>query len=73
MYVHPYLPRTQRDQTYVCTEGALLNLMDKLGQLGVSATAVVNLQAGKFTLTSESGLTHIIIYLKITFMLTSSP
>lgn len=50
MCVYPYLPRAQRDQTDVLTEGALLNLVDDLGQLGVSAAAVVDLQTGLFTL-----------------------
>lgn len=41
--VYTNLPWAQRDQTDVLAEGAFLNLMNKLGQLGVSATAVVNL------------------------------
>lgn len=39
-----YLPRAQGDQSDVVTEGTLLNLVDKLGQLWVCAAAVVNLE-----------------------------
>lgn len=39
-----YLPWTQCDHTDVLAKGALLYLVDKLGQLGMSAAAVVNLQ-----------------------------
>lgn len=42
--MYAYLPRTQCDQTDVVIERTLLNLVDKLGQLGVCAAAVVNLQ-----------------------------
>lgn len=38
------LPRAQCDQTDVVTEGALLNLVDELGQLRVCAAAVVDLK-----------------------------
>lgn len=39
-----YLPRAQCDQANVVSERTLLNLVDELGQLGVCAAAVVNLE-----------------------------
>lgn len=42
-----YLSWAERDHTNVFAEWALLNLVDKLGQLRVSATAVVNLKTCK--------------------------
>lgn len=41
--VRSNLPGAQRDNTDVFPEGTLLNLVHELGQLGVSAAAVVNL------------------------------
>lgn len=41
------LPRAQRDQADVAAEGALLDLVDELGQLGVCAAAVVDLKNEK--------------------------
>lgn len=39
-----YLPGSQGDQTRVFAKRAFLHLVHKLGQLGVSAAAVVDLQ-----------------------------
>lgn len=47
MPVCPYLTGAEGDHTDVFAEGALLNLVDKLSQLGVSATAVVNLKTNQ--------------------------
>lgn len=59
-----YLSWAQCDQTDVLTEGALLNLVDKLGQLRVSATAIVDLQT---QLASELYPVGVLNYRKVGF------
>lgn len=55
------LPRAQCDQTDVVTEGALLNLVDELGQLGVCAAAVVDLKKKPHSPDTDYNHTRLII------------